>query len=441
MKNKSTHRNASSRRQFLSGAGVSMALPFLPSLGFSQSGDGSANSESLQHRRMVCIGNMLGFYPPAFWPDLPSQGNDSGLTIHREFTLGPTSNALDAIKDQMTIIQGLEHGTSGGHFSIHTFLSGVRHIDAKSMPLGNVTIDQFAAEQIPGQTRFPTLTIGDETGIHGGCQISWTKTGTRVPPIPGPEQLFKKLFVQMAPGQKAVRNDQFKLQASILDVVRDEANRIDRKLNSQDRQKLEEYLTSVREVEKRIGLRKNWIDIPKPDAPFAAPKNKNLVEDLPLLYELIALALQTNSTRIATLELGGEFNPRDLGISAGYHGLSHHGKKQSSIDALIKLESYQLQEFTKFVQRLASIEDESGRLLDNTMVLFGSGMGDANSHTNTNLPIVFAGGGFDHGRVMEFDRQHRHRPPLTNLFVTMLQSFGLETEQFSTSTGTLRGFA
>ena len=249
------------------------------------------------------------------------------------------------------------------------------------------------------------------------------------------------MFVQIDPSQKAVRNDQFKLQASILDVVRDEANRIERRLNSQDRQKLDEYLTSVRDVEKRIGLRKNWIDIPKPDVPFAAPKNKNLVEDLPLLYELIALALQTNSTRIATLELGGEFNPRDLGISGGYHGLSHHGKKQSSIDALIKLESYQLQEFTKFVQRLASMDDESGKLLDNTMVLFGSGMGDANSHTNTNLPIVFAGGGFEHGRVMDFDRQHRHRPPLTNLFVTMLQSFGLETDRFATSTGTLRGFA
>ena len=418
-----------------------MALPFLPSLGFSQSGTLTANSKPVQRRRMVCIGNMLGFYPPAFWPELSAKSDDGGLNIHREFTLGPTSAALNAIRDQMTIIQGLEHGTSGGHFSIPTFLSGVRHIDAKSMPMGNVTIDQFAAEQIPGQTRFPTLTIGDETGIHGGCQISWTKTGTRVPPIPGPEQLFEKLFVQIDPSQKAVRNDQFTLQASILDVVRDEANRIERRLNSQDRQKLDEYLTSVREVEKRIGLRKNWIDIPKPDAPFAAPKNKNLVEDLPLLYELIALALQTNSTRIATLELGGEFNPKDLGISGGYHGLSHHGKKQSSIDALIKLESYQLQEFTKFVQRLASMDDESGKLLDNTMVLFGSGMGDANSHANTNLPIVFAGGGFEHGRVMDFDRQHRHRPPLTNLFVTMLQSFGLKTERFATSTGTLRGFA
>ena len=235
----------------------------------------------------------VGVYPPAFCGLL---GNSAATFIHRDFTMGESSASLAGIREDLTIIQGLEHGTKGGHFYIHTFLSGVRQIDAKSMPLGNITVDQFAAEATSGRTRFPTLTIGSETGIHGGCQISWTKTGTRVPPIPGPEQLFKKLFVQTDASKKAAKTDQFKLQASILDVVRDEANRVERKLNSQDRQKLDEYLTSIRDVEKRIGMRKNWIDVPKPEAPFPAPKNKNMVEDLPLLYELISLALQTNST-------------------------------------------------------------------------------------------------------------------------------------------------
>lgn len=429
------------RRNFLSTAGVSIALPFLPSLGWANPSSSREQENSISPKRMVCIGNMLGFYPPAFWPKLTPANSPDGLTIHRDFTMGESSASLAGIREDLTIIQGLEHNTKGGHFSIHTFLSGVRQIDAKSMPMGNVTVDQFAAEATSGRTRFPTLTIGSETGIHGGCQISWTKTGTRVPPIPGPEQLFKKLFVQTDASQKAAKTDQFKLQASILDVVRDEANRVERKLNSQDRQKLDEYLTSIRDVEKRIGMRKNWIDVPKPEAPFPAPKNKNMVEDLPLLYELISLALQTNSTHIATLEIGGDFNPLDLGIKGGYHGFSHHGKKQSSIEALIKLETYQIEQFTKFVERLSAMEDETGTMLDNTMVLFGSGMGDANSHTNTNLPVVLAGGGFEHGRLLEFDSKSSHRPPLTNLFVTMLQQFGLETEQFATSTGTLRGFA
>jgi hypothetical protein len=341
----------------------------------------------------------------------------------------------------MTLIGGLDHGTSGGHFSIHSFLSGVRQIDAKSRPDANVTIDQYAADHVAGLTRFPTLTIGSESGIHGGCQLSWTRTGTRVPPVPGPEQLFKLLFAGVSQKDKLAASDRFKLQGSILDMVKSDADRFQRKLNQQDRNKLDEYLTSVRDVERRIGLRRNWFDIPKPEAPFAAPKNRNMVEDLPLLYDLIALALQTDSTRIATLEIGGDFNPRDLGVNGDYHALSHHGQLEDRIESLVTLETYQMKQFVRFIEKLSTLDEGGAPLIDKTMVLFGSGMGNANSHTNTNLPVVLAGGGFKHGRMLAFDRTSKHRPPLTNLFVSMLQQFGMETDQFATSTGTLRGLA
>ena len=196
-----------------------------------------------------------------------------------------------------------------------------------------------------------------------------------------------------------------------------------------------------RRPQQRIGMRRDWIDIPKPSAPFVAPKNRNMVEDLPLLYDLIVLALQTDSTRIATLEIGGDFNPRDLGVTGDYHALSHHGQMASSIEALITLETYQIQQFVRFVEKLASLQDGETPLIDQTMVLFGSGMGNANSHTNTNLPVLLAGGGFKHGRMLAFDGKSTHKPPLTNLFVSMLQQFGIETESFATSTGTLRGLA
>jgi hypothetical protein len=309
------------------------------------------------------------------------------------------------------------------------------------MPNANVTIDQFAAEAIAGQTRFSSLTIGSESGIHGGCQLSWTRTGTRVPPIPGPEQLFQQLFVGTSEQDKLAAADRFKLQGSILDLVRDDAHRFQRKLNQQDRNKLDEYFTSVRDVEIRLGLRRNWIDVPKPEPPFTQPKNRNMVEDLPLLYDLIALALQTDSTRIATLEIGGDFNPRDLGVNGDYHSLSHHGQREESIESLITLETYQIEQFVRFVERLSTLEDGESKLIDQTMVLFGSGMGNANSHTNTNLPVVLAGGGFKHGRLLAFDPSFKQRPPLTNLFVSMLQQFGIEAEQFATSNGTLRGLA
>lgn len=429
------------RREFLRSAGVSIALPFFPSLMLPTSALASGTGQSGAQPRMVCIGNMLGFYPGAFWPELQGEPDPSGLTIARDFTWGRTTAPLEAIRDRIVMIGGLDHDTKGGHFSIHSFLSGVRQIDAKSMPNGNVTIDQFAAEQIPGQTRFPSLTIGSEDGIHGGCQISWTRTGNRVPPIPGPEQLFNLLFVQTSAKDREAAAGRFQLQNSILDHVLNDAQRFERQLNQQDRHKLDEYLSSVRDVEKRIAMRRNWVDVPKPEAPFAAPKNRNMVEDLPLLYDLIALALQTNSTRIATLEIGGDFNPADLGVKGGYHALSHHGHLEDRIEALITLETYQVEQFVRFIQKLSEMEDQGGRLIDSTTVLFGSGMGNANSHTNTNLPVVLAGGSFEHGRLLAFDSKDSHRPPLTNLFVSMLQEFGIPADKFATSTGTLRGLA
>ncbi|EMI18951.1 secreted protein containing DUF1552 [Rhodopirellula maiorica SM1] len=427
------------RRQLLRAAGVSVCLPIFSSMRVS--GKEASEQSTGPKQRMVCIGNMLGFHPEAYWPTATNAKSGDGLTIHRDFSLGRSTAPLKAISDRMTMISGLDHDTAGGHFSVHSFLSGVRQIDAKTMPDANVTIDQYAAETIAGQTRFPSLTVGSESGIHGGCQLSWTRTGTRVPPITGPEQLFQVLFVGNSEKDKVAAADRFKLQGSILDLVRGDAHRFGRTLNQQDRNKLDEYLTSVRDVEKRIGLRRNWIDVPKPEPPLDRPKNRNMVEDLPLLYDLIALAMQTDSTRIATLEIGGDFNPRDLGVDGDYHALSHHGQLTERIEALVKLETYQIEQFVRFVEKLSATNEGDHRLLEQTSVLFGSGMGNANSHHNKNLPVILAGGDFKHGRLLAFDQDSVHRPPLTNLFVSMLQKFGVETDRFATSTGTLRGLA
>lgn len=426
------------RRLFLRQAGVAIGLPFLPSLTSSQIAVGGQQVAS-GSKKMVCIGNMLGFHPAAFWPSTKQIDGEGGFTSLQEFEYGTTTQSLNEIRDQATLIQGLDHDTKGGHFGIHSFLSGVKQNEAGSMPYGNVTIDQFAAEYVVGQTRFPSLTIGSLEGIHGGCQLSWTKTGARVPPIPGPEQLFKKLFVDATENDKNSASDRFALQNSILDAVREQAHDLERSLNQRDKHKLDEYFTSVRDVEKGIARRRRWIDVPKPEAMIKQPQNRNMVEDLPLLYDLIVMALQTNTTKIATLEIGGDFNPADLGIRGGYHSLSHHGQLQERIDALITLETYQIEQFVRFVKKLAVTSDDTGPLIDTTTVLFGSGMGDANSHTNRNLPIVLAGGDFSHGNLLAFDAGHPHRPPLANLFVTMLQKFGVEADCFAKSTGTLRG--
>jgi hypothetical protein len=417
------------RRFVLRSLGATLALPGLPSLMAasidSQSAVQTAKGAGMGARRFVAIGNLLGFQTKQLFP--ATQGRDYEKTT----LLEPVWD----IRDQMTVFRGLDHGVKGGHFAVHSFLSGVLNSEAQNRPNGNVTIDQYLADEVGFETRFPTLTVGSEGGIHGGCQIAWTKSGVRVPPVTNPAELFDKLFVSDSPERQARRVQENQVQGSILDSVMEEANRLSKQVNKEDKEKLDEYLTSVRDVEKRLELRQRWTSQPKPKAPFEKPANRNAVEDLPLLYELIALALQTDSTRIATLEIGGDFMPQHLGIKKDYHGLSHHGNDPEAIASLIILEKYQLEHFGKFVARLSKMNDGDRSLLDSTTVLFGSGMGDGNTHKNSDLPILLAGGGYKHGQFREVPREGINKVPLCNLFVDIAQRMGVETDSFGSSTG------
>ena len=207
------------------------------------------------------------------------------------------------------------------------------------MPDGNITIDQRAAEVLGHHTRFPSLTVGSSNGLHGGCQMSWTRSGVRVPPIEGPSDLFRKLFLNVADEKQAKVADSFHLHGSILDAAIGDANRMSRNLSRRDDEKLKEYFSSVRDVEKQIQQQKKWLKLAKPDAPIDEPPNESLLSDVPNLFKLIALALETDSTRITTLELAGaQFRTSLLGLQKGYHAYSHHGKDPKNIAGLVKLE-------------------------------------------------------------------------------------------------------
>lgn len=417
------------RRFILKSLGATLALPALPSLMASAVGGNSAvqtaKGAGAGARRFVAIGNLLGYQVKQLFPET------TGSAYEPTTLLKP----LWDVRKHLTVYRGLDHGVKGGHFAVHSFLSGVLNSEAQNRPGGNVTIDQFMADEIGFQTRFPSLTVGSEGGIHGGCQIAWTKAGVRVPPISGPAELFDRLFVEDSPERQARRNGENRLQASILDTVLGDAKRLSKQVNREDKDKLDEYFTSIRDVEKRLQLRQRWASLPKPKSPFERPVNKNKVQDLPMLYELIALALQTDSTRIATLEIGGDFLPQDLGIEKSYHGLSHHGNDEAAIKHLITLETYQVEHFAKFVARLSKMDDGERTLLDATTVLFGSGMGDANTHKNSDLPILLAGGGYRHGEFKKLPSSGPNKVPLCNLFVDVAQRMGVETESFGNSTG------
>jgi hypothetical protein len=413
------------RRAFLRATGACIALPAMESLATA------AHNDMTPARRMVCVGNEFGMYSGSFWPE--TAGTDWKVT--------PLLEPLAGARNDITLFGHLDHGQKGGHFAVHTYLTGVKAADARSMEDGGISLDQRAAEHVGSRTRFPSLTVGSEDGLHGGCMMSWTRTGTRVPPIEGPRELFRMLFVQDDAQQQAAAKDRIRLQNSILDGVLQDATALKRQVSKSDARKLDEYFSSIRDVEQKLELDQHWQNIPKPVTEFGEPEDEGLTKDLPKIYDLLLLALQTDSTRVATLEIGGSFAASDLGIRKGYHALSHHGHVQESIDLLVQIELYQVQQFARFLHRLKDVQ-QSGTdqsLLDSTMLLFGSGMGNANAHTNHNLPILLAGGGFRHGQYREYPAASHQRVPLCNLYLSMLQHFGVEADRFSHSTGTLSG--
>ena len=422
--------NQTERRTFLKAAGVTLALPPLLSLDHHLGAAEPTFIWPQSQMKMVCVGNSFGMYPGEFFP------KDEG----RDYQLPRLLKPLEQHRDDFTVFSNLDHGIKGGHFAVHSFLSGVKTEEAKSMPEGNISLDQRAAEHVGASSRFPSLTVGSDTGLHGGCRMSWTRSGSRVPPITSPQNLFRRLFRDSSPDAIAHEKQQVQLRNSILDAVYGEAKSLQKNLDGRDKQKLDEYFTSVRDVEKKLQQDANWLSISKPDVEFREPGFEGIVKDLPVLFDLILLALQTKSTRIASLEIASNrFDTGFLGLKSGYHKLSHHGKKPENIEGLLTIEQYQMTQLARFLDKLKAVSacDEEGTLFENTMVLFGSGMGNGNAHTNSKLPILLAGAGFRHGEHKVYPTGRK--VPLSNLYLSMLQRFGVETESFSKSTGTLTG--
>lgn len=420
------------RRVFLRSSFATLALPALESVAAKSPDAAASKTLSGPPKRLICVGNSFGMYPEHFFPK--ETGSNYAMT--------PLLSPLKKHRKDFTVFSHLDHDIKGGHFSVHTFLSGVKMGDAKGMPEGNISIDQRAAEHVGAETRFPSLTIGSEDGLHGGCQMCWTRTGVRVPPIAGPRELYRKLFINDGAKAQAEAADNLDLRGSILDSVLDDAKSLERRLSGQDRDKLDEYFTSVRDVETSLELDKRWSKVSKPTAPMPEPENRSLVEDIPVLYDLIAIALQTDSTRVASFEMAGTgFDTSFFGLSSGYHALSHHGKKPERIEELVTIEMYQMREFARFLDKLKSIRepDSNGTLFDNAITLFGSGMGNGNAHVNTDLPIILAGGGYKLGEHKRYPAEKGKRVPLCNLYLSLLQRFGVETDFFGTSSGTLTG--
>jgi hypothetical protein len=412
------------RRKFLRSSGVVMALPMLEAL--PETARASTAGEPAPVKRFVCLSNNYGVYQKAFFPDASQRGAD--------YQLPETLTALAKHRKDITVFSNLDHGFTGGHQGIPVLLSGVRPVLAHNYAEGNISLDQKLAEHHGAATRFPSLTLG----CRERNLLSFTRTGVQVPSI-DLRAAYRKMFYEDSAEAKTAQKKQFERHSSILDVVREQAKSMDGKVSQDDRRKLSEYFNSVRTLEKKITQQEPWIQRPKPQTAVKAPNPGNGTEEqLKALIEIIALALQTDSTRAITMTSG--FVNGDFGLNGGYHGFSHHGEREEPVAALKKIEGFQISMMSYLIDLLKAQEDliNGGTLLDHTAILFGCGMASG-THSTTNLPLVLAGGGFKHGEHKVYPDANQQRVPAANLLVSILQNSGVEIDQFGSSNGSLRG--
>ena len=414
-----TRRSMIDRRNFLRGAGLALAIPFFESTSTTAYGA----IETVRNKRILAVGNHLGFYPGAFFPK--EEGTD--------YVSSPTLKNIEGHRKNFTVFSHLDHDVGGGHGGVNSFLTGVKKQESKGFPEKNVSLDQIAAEHVGTAARFPSITAG----IGEGTDMCWTRTGVRIPPVNSPARLFNALFTQSSQSERNLERNRLTHRGSVLDALVGSAKSLQGKINGFDRDKLDQYLTSVREVELRLQMSKEWLDRPKPE-PGISPitdEERMDIEEMPLFFDLLTLALQTDSTRVATFEIPIGFTTTDLdGVSYGYHGLSHHSKGEDKLAELQVAEDYIFSQVNRLFTKL-----QEAKIFDDTLVIVGSGMSDGSRHSNKNLPVLMAGGGLNHKGHIISPEEHHKRIPLSNLWLSALQWFGVERDNFGKSTGTFSG--
>lgn len=430
------------RRHVLKGVGVSLALPVLDCMLPAR-----AAAVSPAVRRSVFI-------------YLPNGVNTADYQIKQygaSYSLTRPLSPLERYRDQITPISGLFHPNGLGHHHNcqKIWLTGGRIGDAER---NTVSVDQLMAMATAPQTRFPSLELSNQ-----GASLAWSADGVQLPAHRSPALAFKEMF-EVPSGGVGGQRRKLKRDCSILDTVLDEARVLARSMGSDDRIRLDQYMTSVREVEIRAKRAATWLDTPRPEIEVktAAKVNRDislqmLGDYLRTMYDLMVLAFQTDMTRVITFSTGEEGKGPavpEIGVSQDRHSLSHHNGNPKLLADLTRSDLFNVEQFAYLLGRLTDVHDANGPLLDSTMILFGSGMAYGHSHGNANLPIVLAGGkavGLKHGAHVDYNRVRafngydggkdlyfkplNENARLSNLLLTMAQRMGLETESFADSTG------
>ena len=414
------------RRTFLKGMGATMALPFLDAMrpAFAKEAAGEVP------RRMIAINVDLGFMPEYFFPKATG----------KNFELTPYLQPFGDLRDQLTVFSGVSHPhVDGGHAAAVSFLTGAPHPTSAGFK-NSISLDQYAAQHIGHKTRYPTLNL--RVGAGDGS-LSYTDDGVRIPSEVVPSNVYRQLFVQGSESEIDAQMRKLREGKSLMDSFSGRIKQLQRDVGDGDRERLDQYFTSVREVEQRLVINQEWLKQPKPKVSSPMPVDNlepgALVTRTRNMYDLAKLALETDSTRLVTILVTQDFSPKvDLpGVTHPHHSLTHQSGKEDSRKQLAIIETAQMAELARLSSRLAEVTEGGETLLDRTMVMQGSNLGHANRHDVRNLPVVLLGGGFKHGNHLAFDRERN--APLANLYVSMLQRLGLDCGSFSTGSSSMTG--
>ena len=412
MRSKIKNGHKISRRTLLRASGVALALPYLevmPAYGATQT------------RRMVNICCTLGLYTPSWLPQ--QDGADYEATEYLKL--------IDHHRSQYTVFSGLSHEAQNGrqaHNSEITWLTSAKHPGLDGFQ-NTISMDQAAANHIGYETRFPSIVLGTTSPQSQ----SYTANGVMVPAESSPAGVFKKLFLRGSAEEIKRETQSLNDGGSILDHLLEEGRRLNKQVSASDKQKLDAHFEAVRAAENQLTEVQAWTDRPKPEvgreSPVDIPDNTDLIGRIELMLNLIPLILQTDSSRVVSLMIQDHsVVPQVAGVTKDQHGLSHHGQDEANISQLKLIETEIIKRFDNLLTELQQPDLAGGSILDQTAVLFGSNLGNAASHSAKKLPILVAGGGFAHGKHIA--NKQEQDAPLCDLFVTLLQSMGLEVDAF-----------
>lgn len=415
------------RRTFLRGAGVVLGLPLLDAM---TPAFAAPSPKATTPRRMIAIQTNMGILPQNFFP--ADAGPKYQATRYLEL--------VKAHREKFTVFSGVSHpDVDGAHEAEKAFLSATPHPGSAAFK-STISLDQYAAELLGPVTRFRSFTLGvNHEGVQG---MVFNRAGVKIPAERSPATMYKQMFLQGSTKEIDARIEDLRQGRSMLDFVSERSHALGKTVSPADRDRLDQYYTAVRDLEKQLTLAQEWERKPKPTAPGPmvddVADSKKLITRIERMLEIARLGFVSDSTRIVTLFINTFSVVADIpGVKDETHGLTHHGNRPEALDQLARIEGAQFQALNTFLTQLSSVKEDGEALLDRTMVLYGAPMGSANSHANTNLPVLLAGGGFKHAGHLKGDAKKNY--PLPNLYVSMLQQLGLPVDRFATSTGTFRG--